>query len=509
MSPDVVVIGSGFGGAIAAFRLALAGKRVLVLERGPWVATPDLRQTQDPRWLVNIFRSYRGFAPPGVESMDILVGSCVGGGSVVYSGASLRAPSMVFGRQGWWPGGYSRASLDPYYALVERALPVNRLAWSAPDEPWREVPKRGGVWGAALAGAGYTVEPLRQAVTDCLHCGWCNAGCKFGKKNDLLQNYLPAALRLGASIEPLAAVQWIEPALGGFRVRYRKLAAPTQSIFDPRAPMHEVTAPEVVLAAGTVGSATILMRSRPFLPLVSPHVGLHLSGNGDLPLAAFLPGDPTEPYKGVAMDTVSYQWLASDGFIVISQHMLPLSTAVLGRAGGSGPPTFWGLDRKHDFRDYGTQFVGLAVIGLDDSEGQVYLDEGQVNQALLALGVRYQPTEATRARWGRAREVLRAVVEGAGGRFVDLADELPVRNQTAHPLGTARMSDGGPGFGVVSPDLDLYGYPGIRVVDGSVIPSALAVNPSLTIAAVAERAMLRATGVALEDAPTPADVLGA
>jgi choline dehydrogenase-like flavoprotein len=350
----------------------------------------------------------------------------------------------------------------------------------------------------------YRIEPLRQAVTDCLHCGWCNAGCPYGRKNDLLQNYLPAAERLGVAIEPLAAALTIEPAPDGYRVRYRKMPSPTMSIFDPRASLDEVTAPEVIIAAGTVGTATLLHRSRPFLPTLSWHVGQHLSGNGDLPLGAFLPAR-TDGYQGVAMDTVTYQWLESDGFIVITQHMLPLSTAVLGRGDGAGPPSMWGLERKHDFRDFGAHFVGLAVIGLDDSEGQIVTDEGQINGALLTLGVRYAPSEATTARWNRARTVLRAIVEGAGGRFLDLAHELPVRNQTAHPLGTARMAEEGAAEGVVSPDLDVHGYPGLRIVDGSVIPSALAVNPSLTIAAVAERAML--AGADPASAPTPAEIL--
>lgn len=537
MTPDVVVIGSGFGGSIAAFRWALAGKSVLVLERGPAVgrdprnpAERDLPQTQDPRWLVNIFRSYRGVAPPGTESMDVLAGSCVGGGSVVYSGASLRAPGFVFERseslvpgvsRRLWPSDLSRQTLDPYYDLVSNALPVTKMVWRAEGETdrWMQVARRGAVWARAFLDAGYSkIEPMTQAVTDCLHCGWCNVGCRYDRKNDMLRNYLRAATeKLGVQVQDLSAALTIEPAGDRWRVRYRRLAKPTMSIFDPRGPMDEIEAERVVIAAGTVGTATLLMRSRPFMPKLSPHLGFHLSGNGDLPVAAFLPAtaefpDGPQSYQGVAMDTVATEWLTDapdEGFVVITQHMLPLSTAVLGKYGNQAgrPPDLWGLDRKHQFHDYGDRFVGLAVVGLDDSEGQIWIDEGQMNDVLLTLGVRFEPTAATKARWNKARAVIKGIVARAGGQFVDLAAELPNKNQTAHPLGTARMAEEGVEQGVVDPSLRVHGYDNLWVVDGSVVPSALAVNPSLTIAAVAERAMLQATGVRVDQALTPAQVL--
>lgn len=503
---DVAVVGSGFGGAIAAFRYAAAGLRVVVLERGARIPDADLRQSQAPDDLFRVYTRYQstfvgGFGDTG---LDVLTGTVVGGGSIVYSGASLRAPSFVFDRAGadgrpLWPAGVTRAALDPFYETVEANLPVTQLVWRTddPDDGWRQVPRRGSAWARVMGAAGHTVLPLRQAVQGCLHCGWCNAGCRYGAKRDVTKSYLGAAEALGAVVR------------SGVEVRHvAKLADRWQVLGGGE--VVAADADHVVLAGGTVATTLLLRASG----IGNPHLGLHVSGNADLPIAAFL-AEPTDAYQGVAMDTVTFDFLrpetsgphAADKFIVVSQHMLPLSTLVCGH-GGTAPPDAWGLAKKERYRDYGRHFVGLAVIGLDQQEGTIEGPDVEATDGVRLLPLRYPVSPETQAVWDRAKQVCGDAVEAGGGTFVDIAREL-ASPQTAHPLGGARMATS-PADGVVDPDGFVHGVDGLSVLDGAFVPSAVGVNPSLTIAALVERAMAnRVHGLGRPDAAAlrPADVL--
>jgi len=516
---DVAVIGSGFGGAIAAFRYAAAGLRVVVLERGARIPDVELRQSQAPDDLFRVYTRYQStfIGGGGDTGLDVLTGTVVGGGSIVYSGASLRAPSFVFDRvgtdgQALWPEGITRAELDPHYEAVEANLPVTQLVWRA-DEPrdeWREVPRRGSAWAKVMGAAGHKVLPLRQAIEECVHCGWCNTGCRFGAKRDLTKSYLPAAEQLGATVRAGVEVQHLQRLGDRWQVLGVARTGPGPRDVGPEVVL--LDADHVVLAAGTVASTLLLLRSG----IDNPHLGRHVSGNADLPIAAFL-AEPTDVYQGVAMDTVTFDFLrpettgphAADKFIVISQHMLPLSTLVCGD-GDSAAPDAWGLARKHRYADLGRHFIGLAVIGLDQQEGTIEGPEVHATDGVRLLPLRYAVTAPTQAVWDRAKQVCRDAVEAAGGTFVDLAREL-ANPQTAHPLGGARMA-ADPAGGVVDGDGFVHGVEGLSVLDGAIVPSALGVNPSLTIAALVERAMAnRVAALGREDAARlrPADVLHA
>jgi choline dehydrogenase-like flavoprotein len=488
---DVCIVGSGFGGSILAYYLARAGQKVVVLERGPRRADSSLQVDIDAKQLTKITHQFLG------DGIIVLVGSAVGGGSLVYSGVSLRAPSFVFERKQAghriWPKALSRHTLDPYYQRAEHGLGVHQLSFS-------EVSRRGGTWALHMNRLGYRVDPLRQATTRCLHCGLCNTGCKFSRKNVVTMNYLHGAERAGAEVRPHSEAIQVMPADGGYRVLYGE--PDRLSILQPAAPnlLHakEIQAKRVILAGGAMGTGGLLVRSRPFLPRLSLQAGSNLSGNGDLALMARLPADPSLPgrgmsmqHRGVAMDTVCYEFLKSHGFIIITQHELSPATIV----NGDPDDLWWGLRKKRMMHSYGSELVGLAVIGVDGSPGQILgnpssSDEIKATAAFGVSAIRFPIDPETRKLWADARRIVSGLVHRMGGEMVDLvlnaSPDLAESAYTAHPVGTARLADS-PSIGVADADGEVFGYPGLFVADGAAVPTALGVNPSLTIAAIAER----------------------
>ena len=488
---DVCVIGSGFGGSILAYYLAQAGQKVVVLERGPRIPTRELQLDLDPKQLLRMLTTFNG------NGVIVLAGSVVGGGSIVYSGASLRAPSFVFERtQGGrriWPQALSRGSLNRFYRRAERGLGVHQLDFD-------EVAKRGGVWAKRMNRLGLRVEPMRQATTRCVHCGFCNTGCKFHRKNHLTLNYLLGAERAGAEVRPDSEATMVQPADGGYRVLYgpRDDSSLTRPSAPPASEATEIQAARVVCAGGAMGTPGLLGRSRPYLPNLSDQVGRNLSGNGDLSLAAILPEDATLPgrgrvrqHQGVAMDTVCYEYLESNGFIIITQHLL--SNAVLLNDDGRGTGQWFGLSKKHAMRRYADRMLGLAVIGVDGSPGTIFPAADDQTSITPAFGVGlidYPIDPETDRLYADARRIVGGLVERMGGEFLDLtlnpAPGHPQTAFTAHPLGTARLADT-PELGVANADGEVFGHPGLYVADGAAVPTSLGVNPSLTIAAIAER----------------------
>jgi hypothetical protein len=204
------------------------------------------------------------------------------------------------------------------------------------------------------------------------------------------------------------------------------------------------------------------------------------------------------------MDTVCYEFLESHGFIIITQHELSPATLI------NGDPTtkWWGLNKKHLMRRYGDQLVGIAVIGVDGSPGQVVAapnasDEQALSPAFGVSDISYPIDPETGQLFADARRIVGDLVRRMGGTLIDIALNLsPNLSQTAysaHPIGTARMSDTA-ALGVVDANGEVYGYPGLYVMDGAAVPTALGVNPSLTVAALAERS---ATSLVLDLGHTP------
>lgn len=480
---DVLVIGTGFGAAAPALRLAQAGARVVMIEKGPRVQTADFRQTSDPKYVLKYLKGTPG------DHLHLTYAEALGGGSGFYEMISLRAPTLAFeqlddaGRL-LWPPGVDRRALDPYYDLAERMLHVSQI-------PIEEVPKTGLVFARMMKQLGYSVDRCRYAVRGCQGSGFCVTGCVYGAKQSLFLNYLPQAVAAGAEIEtdveaiaiqPLPA-RWREgTALADLPYRYRVTARRgdgTLLLYAART---------VVLGGGTVGTARLLSASRTHLPHLSDHVGRNIAYNGSVKVAALLPDDAPDGdmFTGrTHPGMVSYQFLGSHGITVHAVKALPLmlvSAAHLRVGGGA----FWGAANVELMRQLRHRMIILDAFGLTPPGAVLEAAAGDTRVSL--------PLDARlRAYHAATKGVLESILVRSRCRLIDTdfldANFLPqedIHFATAHQVGSCRMADSRD-RGVVDASGEVFGYPGLYVSDGAAIPSSLAVNTSLTILANAER----------------------
>jgi len=477
---DVLIIGTGFGAAAPALRLAEAGARVVMVEKGPKVQTSDFRQTSDPQYLLKYIKGTPG------DHLSLTYAEALGGGSGFYEMVSLRAPSLVFdqldaqGRR-LWPAGLGRSALDPYYDVAERMLHVSQI-------PLDEVPKTGLVFAQLMRNLGYSVDRARYAVRGCQGSGFCVTGCIYGAKQSLFLNYLPQAVAAGAEIETDLEALSIEP-LAAAPYRYQVLCRRRTGGRDHV----RFVAKIVVLAGGTVGTARLLLRSRGNLPFLSEHVGRNIAYNGSVKVAGLLPDSfpDTDMFTGrTHPGMISYEFLESHGITVHGVKALPLmivSAARMRLDGDGANPAWWGQPNVELMRQMRHRMVVLVAFGLTPPGARLDMAEGAEARVSLPM------TEPLQRYHADTRRLLESILVRNGCRLVqtefldkDLAPEAGVHFSTAHQVGSCRMADTR-SAGVVDGDGEVFGYPGLYVSDGAAIPSSLSVNTSLTILANAER----------------------
>ena len=529
---DVCIVGSGFGGSISAWRLAelyrAAGERpsVVVLERGLRKGHKDFAQSMDIKRLSEAYALIQG------QGAQVVVANLVGGGSNLYLAASLRAPSEIFERadaapndgprRRMWPKALSRRTLDPFYARAEAGLRV------APT-PWSMVSKSGGIWASMLRESGFTCDRVPLAISHrrCVNAKWCYTGCIFGAKNSLITNYLSAAERSGVDVRPLVQVNQVTQSSARpyrFVVHGNRIDPATKTPTSG----YEIECKVLILAAGAMGTPPILMRSQLLLPSLSAAVGKHLGVNGDHVAAIEvnprkvrsvlgLPGYG-QFYKGRPITVMSYDYYAGkrgrrhDGTrFTLQEILLSQLTNFLYDDGRqpAGDPSWWGRQKKRSISTWNNHIEILAMVE-DTNDGAFYatppLGGGHVqpNGGPVGIGLfNYTLSDQSLRVRERANDAIREIAERRGvGRFLKLTETRGV--YAAHPLGGCRMADA-PAFGVVDDRCEAFGYEGLFCIDSSVIPTSLAVNPSLTIAAVSERAaaaiVRRAADFGLPKAP--------
>ena len=503
---DAIVVGSGFGGAVAAARLAQAGFSVVILERGRRWNPGDFprRPHLEDGWLWEVDRGLYDIR--WLDTMGSVQASGWGGGSLVYANVFARPFEGAMDER--WPAHLRRRTLDPYYDLAAhmtgvaptgsdpatgRAAPRTALieqmmeGMGAPERTIRPTL-------AVTFGDSETWRPNAQGVPrrGCAFVGECVIGCNHGAKNTLDTTYLALAERHGAQAVPDAEVRRIELLPTASNGREYTVVTSTPS--DPSAPPREWVAPRVILAAGAVATTELLLRARDrhgTLPDLSAHLGRGFSGNGDFLTLAELRGDRTDMTTGPTITTTtvlsvpegrrSVWYQVQDGAIPP-----PLQALIDALLPAGGLRHRWQRLRRSDPR----RTFAVLSMGKDSGRGTLRLDTS--GTAELAWSNRWQ-SQLYRSQ----RRVGPLISRLLGARQYNPPTwSLLRRTITVHPLGGVRPGPDADS-GVVDGAGEVHGYPGLFVMDGSTLPAATGVNPSATILAATERAIetvIRAAG---------------
>jgi cholesterol oxidase len=546
---DAIVVGSGFGGSVLAYRLAEAGRSVCLLERGkPY---PPGSFPRGPRELSKAFWDpseglYGMFNIWSFKGIGAVVSSGLGGGSLIYANVLLRKPASWFVREDLdaggledWPVSYD--DLEPHYVRAETMLNGQHYPFAETTPKTAALREVGEKLGRefilpklAVTFANDGEEPavgipIREAHPNlhgvprytCRLVGECDIGCNFGSKNTLDFNYLSEAKRLGAEIRTRHEVRSLAPREGGgYAIRYVEHGAADEgrklNTRDPRVrPEQELTCDRLVLAAGSLGSTYLLLKSRARFPGLSARLGSRFGGNGDLLTFALGANRPLDPSYGPVITSAlkvpdELDGGEGRGFYVEDAGFPDFAGWLV--QGTQGPGALWrfrrlalrvlfGLIRHRPEVDLSAEVsqllsdtrlaagsTPLLGMGRDIPDGNMDLtDDGklQVDWVKAKSGPFFD-------RLGGFAE---DIAEALGARFERNPTWYLGRLLTVHPLGGCPMGRSSE-WGVVDPYGEVFGYPGFTIADGSVMPGPVGPNPSLTIAALADRFADRATGEA-------------
>jgi enediyne biosynthesis protein E9 len=492
LETDVLVIGSGFGAAAPALRMAQKGFRVLMIEKGKaLVPERDFRMTQDPRYLR---RFLKGISSP---RLDFTYAEALGGASGFYEMVSLRAPSAAFnqvdqsGRR-LWPEGLSRATMDPFYEIAEQMLGVEQIAPG-------EVPRTGIVFSRLMANLGYSCDRARYAVRGCVGSGYCISGCVFGAKQSLDRNYLPQATAAGMDLRTEVEALVVQPVgnTATPRARTSLAAHPVRYVVRCReivsGEMIHIRAKLVILGGGTVGTARLLRRSRNELKRLSGHVGRNIAINGNVSAGALLPdafidGDMLNGRTHPGM--ICYDFLDSLGITISAVKPMPLnlvSSARIALSGGERSFPYWGRENVDLMKRYRRRMIILYALGMTPPTARIEITGSGVCTPRLDVD------ERLRSYYEKVASLLKSILERNGCRLIEARSidhegrmHKDLFFSTAHMTGSCRMADTNTD-GVIDVHGEVFDHPGLYVTDGAALPTSLAVNTSLTIIANAER----------------------
>lgn len=464
---DVVIVGSGFGGSIPALRLAEDKRKVLVLERGERLTTRDAKQDWSFRSQARLYVTYNS------SDYHVLMryGRGLGGGSLTYAAAMLRAPSEVFAYKdasGYaiWPKGVDRAALDPHFAKVEEKMSITRASWS-------DVPRAGGVFAMMLHNMGLTADRSMYPIIDCKQCGFCECMCPFGRKQHLGLNYIPQAEKLGAEFRTESLVHSVEPDGSGYKVNY----------VDSHGVERAVRGDLLILAASALETPAILLRSKKLTDL-HPKVGHYLNNNGDVALLFKTPPSLPETYPFMGRNNaglITYAFWKEHRITIHPGAGPPALVAAMDVFSEKGEPKVpMGLQFKRFVRDnYAKRVFPALAIGLVDGEGRIQVDsKGQLSFDLPM-------TDGLKAYIERVAGIGRQIAEANGAELLRTGGDN-YEHGDAHPLSSCRMGDD-PDRAPCDAHGELRGHKNLFITDGSSIPGGTGVNPSHTIAANAER----------------------
>jgi len=522
---DYVIIGSGFGGSVSALRLVEKGYSVLVLEKGKRYRDQDFAITNWQFWRYLWAPPIRSFGILQISPFkDVLVlhGVGVGGGSLGYASVSMKPTEPTFAEPGWHRPIPWGEVLRPHYETARRMLGVarNPRLWKSdhllreiarerdlehtfhptevaiffgdPDHPGEEVPD------PYFDGEG----PSRKG---CIHCGGCMVGCRHNAKNTLVKNYLYLAEKRDAQVWAEKEVRDIHPLQNrSDGARYEVIYRPSTHLIKPE---RRVYARNVIVAAGALGTLHLLFRCREethSLPNISPTLGHKVRTNSESLTGLITRNLNTDYSHGIAITSICNL----DENTTIEPVRYPAGSSLMRFL--TGPfvdqgRSFWRrlletlTQIVTHFRDFGhTHFFPnwaqrtIILLVMQNVDNRVNMRLGRSLFTLFRRGLVSEPDQEQNIPGGLpiAHQITRHLAEKIGDAIPagSINESLLDISMTAHIMGGCPIGKNAD-EGVVGLDFQVHGYPGLYVVDGSVMPANPGVNPSLTITAMAEYAM--------------------
>ncbi|MGA0866819.1 MAG: GMC family oxidoreductase N-terminal domain-containing protein [Candidatus Nanopelagicaceae bacterium] len=507
---DVLIIGSGFGGSVSALRLVEKGYRVGVLEAGRRFDDHDFPKTS---WRLHRFLFFPRFGLNGLQRIhalpDVLIlsGAGVGGGSLVYANTLYRPPDSYFNDPQWSGITDWSAELDRWYDQASRMLGVSTNPFHSPsDEVMLQVARSMGREASfKLAPLGIHFGKPGESVPDpyfggkgprrsgCINCGECMTGCRHNAKNTLPKNYLGLAESAGAEVIPNTTAISLELKDHQWRVKTRR----SSSWFGG---VNEFTADQVIVACGTYNTLKLLhsMKSRGVLPKISSTLGDLARTNSESLTGVVMKGRGRDFSQGAA---ITSSFFPDDRTHVEpvrygkgSNFMGLLQTVMTDGATASKRRRSWlvkvlknpiSLLRILNVRKWSERSIVALVMQNVDSAITVRMKRGIFGNRLTS---RNNSSNPNATYIPLANEVARRVAAQNNGVPVGHVGDLVSAPFTAHFVGGCVIGED-EGKGVIDPYHRVWNYPSLHVIDGSTLTANLGVNPSLTIAAQAERAI--------------------
>jgi len=506
---DWVIVGSGFGGSVSALRLVEKGYRVLLVEKGRRYTPQDFpRSSLDLRnflWRPEV--GLRGpFQMSFFRHLTVYSGVGVGGGSLVYAN-TLPIPQQDFFEQGSWAGLADwQAELQPHYGTARRMLgATENPRFTAPDHALKAVAKAIGReehFGPTQVAVHFGEQPGREvpdpyfdgegpARRGCTFCGGCMTGCRVGAKNTLDKNYLYLAEKKGLTLLAETTADVVQAHDGGYRLEL-------VNTFGLRRRRRTVTADRVVLSGGVLGTVDLLLRMREegHLPELSDEVGRQVRTNSEALIGVTTRRKDLDLSEGIAISSILHtdehshlepvRYAAGTGglFRAMVLPHAPGSTLIQRLAASArtllaNPRHAASAALVGDWAKATTILLYMRTL-----EGTMAFERGR-------MGLRSNVTDGASpaAFIPEATALADRMAKELDGFTVSMFMETLLGTpSTAHVLGGACIG-ATPHEGVIGPDHQVHGHPGLYVCDGSAVSANPGVNPSLTITAMSERAM--------------------
>ena len=516
---DYIIIGSGFGGSVSAMRLTEKGYSVLVIEKGKRFEDKDFARTNWQFWKylwIPAIRAHGILQIAILKGVMVLHGAGVGGGSLGYANVLEVPTEETFATPAWNRNIKWGEVLCPHYETAKKMLGVarNPKLWKS-DEVLKQIAEERGMGdtfratdvGAFFGEAGVTVaDPFfggaGPARAGCRHCGGCMVGCRYNAKNTLPKNYLYFAEKNGAQVISESEVINVQPSTFNSS-RYEITYRPSTSLIKPQT---KVYAKNVIFSAGVIGTMKLLLKLRDVrksLPNLSPRLGDMIRTNSEALLGSIARGSDIDYSKGVSISSI----FNADAVTRVEPVRYPNGSSLMRFLGAplisdvTSVPARIFKSLTWTFRNpidslRALTFPGWAhnvtiLLIMQHVDNYMKFRIGRSPLTFFRRGLIAEPEvgHEIHARVDAGHDVTREFAKRINGvPLGSLTENVFNLPTTAHILGGAPMGQNAK-EGVVNENFEVHNYPGMYIIDGSIMPANPGVNPSLTITALAEYAM--------------------